>query len=103
MGCYIWYSEEGPGRAAAPPSPLLAVPNVTSPPINGQCTNHCIAIDDGPLLCGFSVAIKGLLEVNFSSASLNVSQFSFACPTLRAALRIVIRWIAVTSAQPGLI
>jgi len=26
-GCYIWYSEEGPGRAAAPPSPLLAVPN----------------------------------------------------------------------------
>jgi len=29
VGCYIWYSEEGPGRAAAPPSPLLAVPNVT--------------------------------------------------------------------------
>jgi len=21
MGCYIWYSEEGPGRAAAPPWP----------------------------------------------------------------------------------
>jgi len=30
VGCYIWYSEEGPGRAAAPPSPLLAVPNVTA-------------------------------------------------------------------------
>ena len=30
--CYIWYSEEGPGRAAAPPSPLLAVPNVTVHP-----------------------------------------------------------------------
>ena len=29
-----------------------------SPPINGQCTNHCIY--DGPLLCGFNVAIKGL-------------------------------------------
>jgi len=28
--CYIWYSEEGPGRAAAPPSPL--VPNVTAHP-----------------------------------------------------------------------
>ena len=28
QGCYIWYSEEGPRRAAAPPSPLLAVPNV---------------------------------------------------------------------------
>jgi len=31
-GCYIWYSEEGPGRAGAPPSPLLAVPNVTARP-----------------------------------------------------------------------
>jgi len=30
-GC-IWYSEEGPGRAAAPPSSLLAVPNVTAHP-----------------------------------------------------------------------
>jgi len=29
---YIWYSEEGPGRAAAPPSLLLAVPNVTAHP-----------------------------------------------------------------------
>ena len=29
VGSYIWCSEEGPGRAAAPPSPLLAVPNVT--------------------------------------------------------------------------
>jgi len=28
VGCYIWHSEEGPGRVAAPPSPLLAVPNV---------------------------------------------------------------------------
>jgi len=30
VGCYIWYSEEEPGRAAAPPSPLLAVPDVTT-------------------------------------------------------------------------
>jgi len=32
VGCYIWYSEEGPGRAGALPSPLLAVyiPNVTA-------------------------------------------------------------------------
>jgi len=29
-----WYSDEGPGQAAATPSPLLTVPNVTdSPPI----------------------------------------------------------------------
>ena len=27
---YIWYSEEKPVRAAAPPSSLLAVPNVTA-------------------------------------------------------------------------
>ena len=32
VGCYIWYSEEGPGWAAAPPSTLLAVPNVTAHP-----------------------------------------------------------------------
>jgi len=42
-GCYIWCSKEGHRRAVAPPSPLLAVPNVTNSPsmkmINGQCTN----------------------------------------------------------------
>jgi len=26
--CYIWYSEEGPGRAGAPLSSLLAVPDM---------------------------------------------------------------------------
>jgi len=32
VGCYIWYSDEGPGRASAPPRPILAVPNVTAHP-----------------------------------------------------------------------
>ena len=32
MGCYIWYSEEGPGRSAAPPRIFLAVPNVAAHP-----------------------------------------------------------------------
>jgi len=32
VSCYIWYSEEGPGRAAARLSPLLAVPYVTAYP-----------------------------------------------------------------------
>jgi len=32
MGCYVWYSDEGPGRARAPPSPLIAVPNVIAHP-----------------------------------------------------------------------
>ena len=45
-------------RGEALLSPLLAVPNVG--PINCQCTNHCILIYDGPLLCGFNVAIKWL-------------------------------------------
>ena len=33
-----------------------------SPPINGQCTNHRIAVSwtSGPLLCGFNMPIKGL-------------------------------------------
>jgi len=31
-GCYMWYSEEGHGQAVAPPSSLLAVPNVTAHP-----------------------------------------------------------------------
>jgi len=35
VGCYTWYSEEGPGRAAQPAaSPTLAVG-----PISGECTN----------------------------------------------------------------
>ena len=32
IGCYIWYSEEEPGRAVTSPSPLIAVPNVTAHP-----------------------------------------------------------------------
>ena len=39
----IWYSEEGPGRAVAPPTALLAVPDkCNSSPINGQCTNFIL-------------------------------------------------------------
>ena len=32
VGCYIWYSDEGTGRDRNPPSPFLAVPNVTAQP-----------------------------------------------------------------------
>ena len=42
VGCYIWYSEEGPGRAAALPSPLLAVPNVTTHPSTAVFQLHII-------------------------------------------------------------
>jgi len=41
-----WYNDEGTERGHSPPRPLLAVPCVTenSPPINGQCTDHRIAV-----------------------------------------------------------
>ena len=58
VGCYIWYSEEGPGRAAAPPSPHLAIPNVTAHPSTASYGSELLY--DGPLLCSFNVAIKGL-------------------------------------------
>ena len=59
MGCYIRYSEDGTGRAAVPPSPLLAVPNVTAHPPTASVPIG-VLLYDGPLLCGFNVAIKGL-------------------------------------------
>jgi len=58
MGCYIWYSEEGPGRAAAPPSPLLAVPNVTVHPSTASVP-ITVLLYNGLLLCGFNVALNG--------------------------------------------
>ena len=50
VDCYIWYSKEGTGRAAAPPSPLLAVPNVTAHP-----STVIVLLYDGALLCSFNV------------------------------------------------
>jgi len=60
VGCYIWYSEQGPGRAAAPPSPLFAVPNVTAH-LSTPSVPITVLLCDGPLLFGFNVAIKGLI------------------------------------------
>jgi len=59
VGCYIWYSEEESGWAAAPPSLLLAVPNVTAHPSTASVP-ITVLLYDGPLLCDFNVAIKGL-------------------------------------------
>ena len=59
MGCYIWYSEEWHGRAAAPPSPLLTVPNVTAHPSTASVP-ITVLLYDGPLRCDFNVAIIGL-------------------------------------------
>jgi len=51
---------DGPGRATAPPSPLLAVPNVTAHPSTASVP-ITVLLYDGQLLCGFNVAIKGLI------------------------------------------
>ena len=59
MGCYIWYSEEGTGRAAAPPSPILAVPNITAHP-STVSVPITVLLYDGLLLCSSDVAIEGL-------------------------------------------
>ena len=56
---FIWYSKEGTGQAAAPPSLLLVVQNVTDHP-STVSVPITVLLYDGPLLCGFSVAIKGL-------------------------------------------
>ena len=63
LDSYIWYSEEGPGRAAALPSPLLAVPNATAHPSTASVPITVLLYND-PLLCGFNMPIKGLTDVD---------------------------------------
>jgi len=62
VGCYIWYSKEWPGQAVDPPSPILAVPKVTVQPSTASVL-ITVLLYDGPLHCGFNVAIKGLTTV----------------------------------------
>jgi len=40
----FWYSEEGPGRDAAPPSPLIAAPNATAHPSTASVPTSCYSI-----------------------------------------------------------
>ena len=46
------------GDRAGPPRPLLAVPDVTAHPSTASVT-ITVLLYNGPLLCGFSVPIKG--------------------------------------------
>ena len=62
MGCYIWYSKEGSRWAAAPSSLLLTVSNVTAHPSTAS-VSITVLLYDGPLRCGFNVAIKGLRQI----------------------------------------
>jgi len=63
MGCYIWYSKEETGWGRSPPSPLLAVPNVTAHPSTASVP-ITVLLYNGPLLCGFNVPIKRLHRVS---------------------------------------
>ena len=51
VGCYIWYSEDGPGWAAAPPRPLLAVLNVTSHPSMASVPTSYYSVRHYSCLC----------------------------------------------------
>jgi len=62
VGCYVWYSKEETGRIGAPLSPLLGVPNVTAHPSTASVP-ITVLLYGGPLLCGFNVAIKGLINI----------------------------------------
>jgi len=60
MGGLLHLVQQGgdwPG--CSPPRPLLAVPNVTAHPSTASVT-ITVLLYDGPLLCGFNAAIKGL-------------------------------------------
>jgi len=62
----------GAWRAAAPPSPLIAIPNVTAHPSMASVP-IAVLLYDGPLLCGFSMAIKGLICEMLAAKSVCVS------------------------------
>ena len=47
-------------QAAALPSPIIAVPNVTAHTSTASVP-ITVLLYDGPLLCGFNVAIEGLI------------------------------------------
>ena len=49
------------GRGRSPPSPLLAVPNVTAHPSTASVP-ITVLLYNGPLLCGFNVTIKTILR-----------------------------------------
>jgi len=62
VGCYISYSEEGPGRAAAPSSLLLALPNVTAHPSTASLPTSCYLIHHYNYLCTLKGSFGCLLN-----------------------------------------
>ena len=61
MGGLLHLVQRGGAWASwVPPRPLLAVPNVTAHPSTASVL-ITVLVYDGPLLCSFNVAIKGLI------------------------------------------
>jgi len=68
----------GAWRAAAPPSSLLAVPNITAHPSTASVPITVLLY--GPLLCSFNVAIKGLkLAVKATTVTYKVAPTCVEC------------------------
>ena len=75
----VWAGPQ-PAQVAAPPRPLLAVPNVTAHSSTASVP-ITVLLYDGPLLCGFNVAIKGLIIPPVPTAeitSINNTYFYFS-------------------------
>jgi len=65
---YIWYSKKGPGRAAAPPSPLLVVPNVTAHPSTASVQTSLLLTYLLTIPCGTKLPLHSkelTLEIKF--------------------------------------
>ena len=95
----VWYNEEGPERAAALPSPLFAVPNVTAHPSTASVL-ITVLLYNGQLHCNFNVPIKGLNIKNHRRdphRSFEGSQFPLFCTT-----RLVNKVVGVLSPWVGI-
>jgi len=88
VGCYMWYNEEGPGQAAAPPSPLLAVPDVTAHPSTASVPTSYYSIWRHNCLC----TVNGwTIEIILATSQLHLGYISWAkwCTTFVWQLRVV--------------
>jgi len=57
MGCYIWYSEKGPGLAVAPPCPLLTLTHINGP-VYSSTVIGTLAVDGWAVT--FGIVRRGL-------------------------------------------
>jgi len=84
------------------PSPFLTVPNVTAHPSTASVP-ITVLLYDGPLLCGFNVAIEGLKQSVTMSFCLSVclSVCLFVCRLKRVLVGYWLTGPAVLAAAPA--